>query len=139
MEAPFDQFEQFGDGNGPMERFFKQFRDGQGDGKGDGNRQPRWQSPFSTSLGSGFIISEDGYVVTNDHVVEEGQSVTVVLDDGTEYDGQGHRRRREDRPRAPQDRQSRPQVHLRQVRRRRGARRRLGGGGRQSRSASAAR
>lgn len=84
MEAPFDQFEQFGDGNGPMERFFRQFRDGQG--KGDGNRQPRWQSPFSTSLGSGFIISEDGYVVTNDHVVKEGQSVTVVLDDSTEFE-----------------------------------------------------
>jgi serine protease Do len=38
------------------------------------------------SLGSGFIISEDGYVVTNDHVVDKGQSVTVILDDGTEYE-----------------------------------------------------
>jgi serine protease Do len=81
MESPFDQF---GDGGGEMERFFRQFRDGQG--KGEGNRQPRWQSPFSTSLGSGFLISDDGYVVTNDHVVKEGQSVTVVLDDATEYE-----------------------------------------------------
>ena len=69
---------------GPMERFFRQFRDGQPDDKG--NRQFRWQSPYSTSLGSGFFISEDGYVVTNDHVVKEGQSVTVVLDDSTEYE-----------------------------------------------------
>jgi len=84
MESPFDQFEQFGGGDGQMERFFRQFRDGQG--KGDGNGQPRWQSPFATSLGSGFIISEDGYVVTNDHVVKEGQSVTVILDDSTEYE-----------------------------------------------------
>jgi serine protease Do len=83
---PSQQFEQFGDDNGPMERFFRQFRDGEGNGKGDGNRQPRWQSPFSTSLGSGFIISEDGYVVTNDHVVKEGQSVTVILDDSTEFE-----------------------------------------------------
>ena len=37
------------------------------------------------SLGSGFIISDDGYVVTNDHVVDKGQSMTVILDDGTEY------------------------------------------------------
>lgn len=71
----------FGDDN-PMERFFKQFRNG----PDKGQRQFRWQSPYSTSLGSGFIISEDGYVVTNDHVVDKGQSVTVVLDDGTEYE-----------------------------------------------------
>ncbi|HET7714853.1 MAG TPA: DegQ family serine endoprotease [Bauldia sp.] len=83
--VPFEQFEEFfGDRNSPMERFFRQFRDGQGDG--EGNRQFRWQSPFATSLGSGFIISEDGYVVTNDHVVGKGQSVTVILDDGTEYE-----------------------------------------------------
>ncbi|MCB1500442.1 MAG: trypsin-like peptidase domain-containing protein, partial [Bauldia sp.] len=75
----------FGDQNSPMERFFKQFRDGQGDNN-KGNRQFRWQSPYATSLGSGFIISEDGYVVTNDHVVDKGQTVTVILDDNTEYE-----------------------------------------------------
>src|SRR5690606_833380 len=51
-QMPFDPFEQFGD-NSPMERFFKQFRDGQGNGKNDdrnGRRQFRWQSPYSTSL-----------------------------------------------------------------------------------------
>jgi serine protease Do len=87
---PMEQFPEFGGDNGPMERFFRQFRDGEGQGNGkDGNRgdrQFRWQSPFSTSLGSGFIVSEDGYVVTNDHVVDKGQSVTVILDDGTEYE-----------------------------------------------------
>ena len=36
------------------------------------------------SLGSGFFISEDGYLVTNNHVVDKGSSFTVVLDDGTE-------------------------------------------------------
>jgi len=85
MRDQGDQFPQFGDRDNPMERFFRQFRNGPGNGK-DGNRQFRWQSPYSTSLGSGFIISEDGYVVTNDHVVDKGQSVTVILDDGTEYE-----------------------------------------------------
>lgn len=41
-----------------------------------------------TSLGSGFILREDGYVVTNSHVVENATAVTVTLHDGTEYDAQ---------------------------------------------------
>ncbi len=35
--------------------------------------------------GSGFIISQDGYIVTNYHVVEGGATVTVTLNDGTAY------------------------------------------------------
>ena len=35
--------------------------------------------------GTGFIISENGYIVTNNHVVSESDSVTVTLYDGTEY------------------------------------------------------
>jgi serine protease Do len=34
--------------------------------------------------GSGFIIRQDGLVVTNNHVVKDGSSVSVTLDDGTE-------------------------------------------------------
>lgn len=41
-----------------------------------------------TSSGSGFILREDGYVVTNAHVVENATAVTVILNDGTEYDAQ---------------------------------------------------
>ena len=45
-----------------------------------------------TITGSGFLISEDGYIVTNYHVVETADQsdlpVTVVLYDGTEYDAQ---------------------------------------------------
>ncbi|RCL00196.1 MAG: serine protease Do [Candidatus Tokpelaia sp. JSC189] len=38
------------------------------------------------SQGSGFFISEDGYIVTNNHVVSDGTSYAVVLDDGTELE-----------------------------------------------------
>src|SRR5690606_909949 len=45
------------------------------------------------SLGSGFIISADGYVVTNNHVIQPDgratlESVTVTLADGTEYEAE---------------------------------------------------
>ncbi len=35
-----------------------------------------------TALGSGFVISADGYVLTNDHVISGGSGVSVVLNDG---------------------------------------------------------
>ena len=37
------------------------------------------------SSGSGFILTEDGYVITNYHVVEDATSIDVVMHDGTEY------------------------------------------------------
>jgi serine protease Do len=36
------------------------------------------------AAGSGFVVSADGYVVTNNHVVEDATKVTVVFDDGSE-------------------------------------------------------
>ena len=38
------------------------------------------------SLGSGFIISKDGYIFTNNHVVEKADEIIVKLSDGKEYD-----------------------------------------------------
>ncbi len=40
------------------------------------------------SAGSGVIISEDGYIITNNHVVEGGTEITVVTSDGTEYNAE---------------------------------------------------
>jgi serine protease Do len=48
-------------------------------------RGERPQGRSNTSVGSGFLISEDGFVVTNNHVVSGEESVMVVLDDGSEY------------------------------------------------------
>ena len=39
-------------------------------------------------VGSGFIITEDGYIVTNYHVIEDAVSIKVILSDGTEYDAE---------------------------------------------------
>ncbi|CAN7445661.1 Do family serine endopeptidase [Phenylobacterium sp. LjRoot219] len=47
--------------------------------------QPRL--PTQQSAGSGFFISQDGYVVTNNHVVENAESIKVVLKDETELEG----------------------------------------------------
>ncbi|GAB4496474.1 MAG: trypsin-like peptidase domain-containing protein [Anaerolineales bacterium] len=46
------------------------------------------QSSNATVSGSGFFIAEDGYVLTNNHVVEGTQEVKVVLADGTEQTAQ---------------------------------------------------
>lgn len=48
----------------------------------------RGQSTPSQGLGSGFIISEDGQIVTNHHVVEGAQSVKVKLVDGRSFDAE---------------------------------------------------
>jgi len=48
------------------------------------NQQP--QNRKESSLGSGFIISKDGYIVTNNHVVKEADQIKVILHDKTEFD-----------------------------------------------------
>ena len=42
----------------------------------------------TASSGSGFILTTDGYIVTNYHVVEDAQTVKVTLYNGDEYDAQ---------------------------------------------------
>ncbi len=44
------------------------------------------------SLGSGFIIDKEGYIVTNNHVIEDADKIRVILKDGKEFDAEiiGH-------------------------------------------------
>ncbi|HVU16705.1 MAG TPA: DegQ family serine endoprotease [Candidatus Didemnitutus sp.] len=53
--------------------FFRQFF---------GGRMPQMRTEPETGLGSGVIISSDGYIATNNHVVANADHVTVTLDDG---------------------------------------------------------
>lgn len=62
----------------PFEDFFDRFFEQEGPGKGGIERKVN-------ALGSGFIISPDGYVVTNHHVVKSADEITVITQDGTQY------------------------------------------------------
>ena len=44
------------------------------------------QSQNSSAAGTGIIVTEDGYIITNKHVINGANKVTVVLDDGTTYE-----------------------------------------------------
>ncbi|WP_288939349.1 Do family serine endopeptidase [Roseovarius pacificus] len=59
----------------PFEDFFREFRDRSGQGD-----RPRRTS----ALGSGFVISEDGFVVTNNHVIESADEIIVEFFSGKE-------------------------------------------------------
>jgi len=50
---------------------------------GDDEREMR-----STSLGSGIVISKDGYIITNNHVVEKGENIKVKFSDNEEYEAE---------------------------------------------------
>ncbi|WP_103333851.1 DegQ family serine endoprotease [Pseudotabrizicola formosa] len=61
----------------PFEDFFRDFMDR--NGQGGGENTPR----RSEALGSGFVISEDGYIVTNNHVIENADEIEIEFFSGT--------------------------------------------------------
>ena len=63
-------------GDDPFEEFFRRFF---------GDRPPPRQR---RSLGSGFIISKDGYIVTNQHVIGDAEKITVRLSDEHELEAE---------------------------------------------------
>ena len=59
----------------PFEDFFKEFF--------DRNQPEGGRSRKATSLGSGFFYGNDGYVITNNHVIQDADEITVILQDDT--------------------------------------------------------
>ncbi|KAA0971052.1 Do family serine endopeptidase [Aureimonas fodinaquatilis] len=70
--------------NHPLRRFFE-FGNPDGRSGPQGRSAPRAQARPSMAQGSGFFISDDGYLVTNNHVVADGTEFTIVTNDGKEY------------------------------------------------------
>ena len=52
-----------------------------------GGQQRQIQTPEKVGFGSGVIISKDGYIVTNNHVIEKADIISVKLNDGREFKG----------------------------------------------------
>jgi serine protease Do len=72
--------------NHPFNEFFRRF--GMPDGDQFGQRPEPFSPRRGQSQGSGFFISQDGYLVTNAHVVEDANEVSVLMDDGSELDAE---------------------------------------------------
>ncbi len=60
----------------PFEEFFKQFQD------------PNQGKRRSQSLGSGFIIDKKGYIITNNHVIENAEKIMVILHDDKSFEAE---------------------------------------------------
>ena len=71
-----NQMPQFPEGS-PFDEFFKDYFENE-------RRNSPSQRPM-TGLGSGFIIDQEGIIVTNNHVIEGADEITVIMSDQTEF------------------------------------------------------
>jgi len=70
----------------PFEQFFKDFMNRQGQGGGgdqDADKGGDAKPQKAQALGSGFVIDPSGLIVTNNHVIEDADEITVILQDNT--------------------------------------------------------
>ena len=89
----FPNFRGFGFDNLPQDHPFRRFFEGpRGNQKFGqrrnrrGNEHKRGPRRFGGAQGSGFFVSDDGFLVTNNHVVEGGSEFTIVTSNGDEHD-----------------------------------------------------
>ena len=78
QEMPFN--------NDMLRQFFgNQF--GPGGPMGPGTQERTYRTPRQEGTGSGVIVSKDGYIITNNHVVDGADTIKVKLNDGREFTG----------------------------------------------------
>jgi serine protease Do len=70
----------------PVSQVPEQFRRFFGDGQGDEESPGRsFGMPRQHGVGSGVIVTKDGYILTNNHVAENATDIKVILNDGREF------------------------------------------------------